>query len=363
MKTLLYSGLAVGLSAALVAGVHDDTARTAHSLARVELAAASQDLGATVLTLEGGLVGIQHILHFTPLQLQGSLCKSPDVCRPVDYPAWPLGEYFNRQGAARLIDAVNALPDSTPAIPFGHSQGGQVIYAAVRQWTADPATAPDPSRLSWVSIGNPENAVGGVKRQDGLPPDTPYQGTEVIKQYDGWADWPTGTMNLVAWLNAMAGRRSAHVWGYFDVNLDDPANIRYTPDAPNGDPGNITYVFVPNDTLPLVAMTGILAPLLNPILDPVLRPIVESAYDRPFPVPTPQPGGSIGSGNAAPAAQAVSPVRLSAAAKVTRPERQSAPPAAVTRTTQPGAVRKRPAAATARPGAAARGAAQSGAAP
>ena len=71
------------------------------------------------------------------------------------------------------------------------------------------------------------------------------------------------------------------------VDLDDPDNIRYTPDDAEGNPGKITYVFVPSPMLPLVEMTGLLAPLLNPILDPILRPIVESAYQRPFDVPAP----------------------------------------------------------------------------
>ena len=279
MRSLLTAGLAVGLCAALLAGSPADQGPTRAS-AEVRLAAASQ--GATVLTLEGGLVGIQHIFHATPRQLQGSLCTSPNVCTPVDYPAWPLGQYFNNQGADRLVDAINAQPiGGPPIVAFGHSQGGQVIYTAVRRWLADPANAPDPSTVSWVSIGNPENAFGGVKKQDGLAPDTAYQGIEVIKEYDGWADAPSGPFNLLAWLNGQVGKSTTHVWGYFDVDLNSPNNTYYRPNDVNGNPGNITYVFVPNDTLPLIEMTGILAPLLNPILDPILRPIVDAGYSRP----------------------------------------------------------------------------------
>jgi len=279
MRSLLTAGLAVGLCATLLAGSPADHGPALAS-AEVRLAAASQ--GATVLTLEGGLIGIQHILRFTPKQLQGSLCATPNVCTPVDYPAWPLGQYFNDKGADRLIDAINAQPaDGPPVVAFGHSQGGQVIYTAVRRWIADPANAPDPSAVSWVSIGNPENAFGGVKKQDGLAPDTVYQGIEVIKEYDGWADAPSGPFNLLSWLNGQVGRSTTHVWGYFDVDLNSPDNTYYRPNDVNGNPGNITYVFVPNDTLPLVAMTGILAPLLNPILDPILRPIVDAGYSRP----------------------------------------------------------------------------------
>jgi hypothetical protein len=279
MRSLVTVGLSVGLCATLLAGSPTDQG-PARASTEVRLAATSE--GATVLTLEGGLIGIQHIFHATPRQLQGSLCAAPNVCTPVDYPAWPLGQYFNAKGADQLIDAINTQPvDGPPIVAFGHSQGGQVIYTAVRRWLADPATAPDPATVSWVSIGNPENAFGGVKKQDGLAPDTPYQGIEVIKEYDGWADAPSGPFNLLSWLNGQVGKSTTHVWGYFDVDLNSPDNTYYRPTDVNGNPGHITYVFVPNDTLPLIEMTGILAPLLNPILDPILRPIVDAGYSRP----------------------------------------------------------------------------------
>lgn len=244
-------------------------------------------LAANVLTFEGGLVGIQPFVYFTPRQFRGDLCTSPNTCTPVYYPAIPFGQSFNDTGADRLQDAVDGLAgDPTPITLVGHSQGGQVIYTALRNWAADPSSAPDPAKVSWVSIGNPENAVGG-RAPNPVPADSPYTGIEVIRQYDGWADAPTDKTNLLAVLNAAVGQSTTHVFGYFDVDLDDPDNIRYTPDDAEGNPGKITYVFVPSPMLPLVEMTGLLAPLLNPILDPILRPIVEPAYQRPFEVLAP----------------------------------------------------------------------------
>ena len=61
---------------------------------------------------------------------------------------------------------------------------------------------------------------------------------------------------------------------YVTVHVDDPNNIRHVE-------GNVTYVFVPNKTLPLVQLAGPLAPLINPVLDPILRPMVEAGYNRP----------------------------------------------------------------------------------
>lgn len=237
----------------------------------------------TVLTLEGGIVGAQHLLHFTPLQLGGRMCAGPNRCRPVDYPALP-GESFNRQGADLLAEAVGAVDaDDGSVVMFGHSQGGQVIHDVLRRWAADPGLAPEPSRVSWVSIGNPENPFGGAAPRADFPIDTPYAGTEVIRQYDGWADWPSDRRNLLAVLNAAMGSQRIHP-NYFDVALDDPANVRFTPPASDGAPGQVTYVWVPTPVLPLVAGAGPFAP----VLDSILRPIVEAGYDRPVDLPVSQ---------------------------------------------------------------------------
>ncbi len=261
------SGLAVAISAALIA-------------------AAPVSNAATVLTIEGGFVGMQHFVHFVPTQLHGDLCKSPNHCRPVDYFAFPT-DAFTAQGATNVQQAIARLPADEQIVLFGHSQGGQVVYSDLRRFAADPASAPDPSRLTWVSIGNPENPYGGRRPKTEqrttpwLPPDTAYQGTEVIRQYDGWADWPDDTRNLLAVANAFAGMFSIHT-NYRNVDLNDPNNVRFTPDVA-GQPGNVTYVWVPTKTLPLVAWAGPLAPAL----DKKLRPIIEAAYHRPVDIPDP----------------------------------------------------------------------------
>ncbi|MCV7347955.1 PE-PPE domain-containing protein [Mycolicibacterium rhodesiae] len=261
------AGLAVAMTAALIA-------------------AAPVSNAATVLTLEGGFVGMQHIWHFVPKQLQGDLCKSPNHCQPVDYFALP-GGAFTDQGATRVQQAIAALPPDEQIVLFGHSQGGQVVYSDLRRFAADPANAPDPSRLTWVSIGNPENPYGGRRGKTEsstgpwLPPDTAYMGTDVIRQYDGWADWPDDPRNLLAIANAVVGMFSIHP-DYRRVDLDDPNNVRFTPDV-NGQPGNVTYVWVPTKTLPLIAWAGPLAPAL----DKQLRPIIEKAYHRPVDIPDP----------------------------------------------------------------------------
>jgi len=319
----------------IAAGALDPIAGTATARAEVtasyaltaatQSAPTTQSAPASVLTLEGGLVGVQHIFHFTPFQLQGALCASPNACQPVDYLALP-GDVFNDWGADRLQQAVDTLPaEGGPVTLFGHSQGGQVIYAALRRWAAEPSTAPDPSRVSWVSIGNPENPYGGVVEKLGLKPaprlpaDTAYQGIEVIRQYDGWADWPSDRSNLLAVANAVVGALTVHP-RYDNVNLDDPNNVRYTPDKPDGTPGNVTYVWVPNPRLPIIAGTG----PLEPFLDTILRPIIEAGYDRP----SGAGGGSVPTVSAAAVTKSASRAMTHLAAKsVSRARALSSSPA------------------------------------
>lgn len=300
------SGLAVAISAALIA-------------------AAPVSNAATVLTIEGGFVGMQHFVHFVPTQLRGDLCKSPNHCQPVDYFAFPT-DAFTAQGATNVQQAIARLPADEQIVLFGHSQGGQVVYSDLRRFAADPASAPDPSRLTWVSIGNPENPYGGRRPKTEhpttpwLPPDTAYQGTEVIRQYDGWADWPDDTRNLLAVANAFAGMFSIHT-NYRNVDLNDPNNVRFTPDVA-GQPGNVTYVWVPTKTLPLVAWAGPLAPAL----DKKLRPIIEAAYHRPVDIPDPN----------VPSSAAVQPARSAAApAKAASTKRAKAGSGSAKSTSQP----------------------------
>ena len=147
--------------------------------------------------------------------------------------------------------------------------------------------------------------------------------------------------SIVKLATAAVGMSTTLVFGYFDVDIDDPNNIRYTPDRADGTPGNITYVFVPNPTLPLVtALAGPLAPLLNPVLDPLLRPMVEAGYNRPITIP----GGGAGSAATSPAVKpsaTVTPARARIASVAAAPA-SAAPAAAATEAESPAPVAKKP---------------------
>ena len=241
------------------------------AIVSLALTAPSTADAATVYTLEGGLVGVIPGANFTAGQLRGNHCKEPNTCQHLPYTGLPDGSFVD-QGATSLHSAITRSDGEVLAV--GHSEGGQVSYELLRDYDTDPTSAPDPAEFSWISIGNPENKFGGVPwsgygGERGLPQDSAYTGTEVIRQYDGWADWPDDSTHLLAVANAVVGMQTIHT-GYTDVDITSPDNETYRE-------GNVTYVWVPTDTLPLVAWTGPFAPAL----DNALRPAVESAYDRP----------------------------------------------------------------------------------
>ncbi len=180
---------------------------------------------ATVYTLEGGLVGVIPGANFTAGQLRGEHCDAPNACQNLPYTALPDGGFVD-QGAASLHSAIIRSDEDVLAV--GHSEGGQVIYELLRDYDTNPTSAPDPAEFSWISIGNPENKFGGVPwsgygGERGFPEDTAYSGTEVIRQYDGWADWPDDSSNLLAVANAVVGMQTIHT-DYTDVDITSPGN-------------------------------------------------------------------------------------------------------------------------------------------
>ncbi len=240
---------------------------------------------ASVLTFEGAFSGSDRSSHQI---MGGALCAAPSTCQGVPYTSIPLGTYTQEGG--RMLTA--AIPASGDVTLLGHSQGGQVIYSALRDWSTGAQDAPSPaSRVTWFSFGNPENRYGGRQggvgytNGQGLPEDPGYSGYEVIRQYDGWADAPDDRSNLLAVLNAEMGKYSLHS-NYRDIDYANVVNGGYPTHTDTYESGaQVRYVWVPTDTLPLIAWTGPFAPAL----DNALRPIVEKAYNRPVSIPDPTP--------------------------------------------------------------------------
>lgn len=250
---------------------------SAAALTAFGLLAAPMANAVTVLTLEPLQFGQGPVIA---KQLQGSMCSGDNVCKSVKYPA-SLSPTSIPTGAAALNKMINA--ESGPVIVFGYSEGAQVAGKWMQQYGTGP-NAPDPSKVSFVLIGDPNRKYGGVdyqlaqKLHISIPTDTQYQVTDIARQYDFWADTPAKLTDAFVRKNAIAGSMFVHT-DYTQVNPNDPRNVKFTE-------GNITYVTVPNDVLPvyqLMANQGQMAKALQ--LTAQNRAKLEAAYNRPVPIP------------------------------------------------------------------------------
>ncbi len=205
----------------------------------------------------------------------GIMCTGSRTCEPLAYP------YLERKvGADILQNALTVGPAPDPVVVFGYSQGARVVT----QWLEEHAGtdgAPSPDRLSFLLIGNPDRRYGGAHAPLGqITPDTEYDVIDVSRQYDRASDLPANPFNVLAFLNASAGLRDIHMH-YEDINIYDPANYVWQE-------GNITYVFVPTENIPLLDPLRRLG--LTDLADKLNGPLkakIEKAYDRSYLPATP----------------------------------------------------------------------------
>jgi hypothetical protein len=232
--------------------------------------------------------------------------QNPGNPSVVPYPAsfWPIstGYLFAPTYNQAVADGVAALPPPNGpngiqpgSVIFGYSQGANVATVYKRNfnaaWASNPSGAPP---ITFVLIGNGNRPNGGaLERFNGLyipilnfsfngatPTNTagaaPGQITtyDIARQYDGFADFPTNPLNLLADANAMAGIILVHP-GYGSVNPNQAVF--------QGTYGDTAYYLIPTYPLPLLMplqMVPVVGPIAVDALDPALRVLVEAGYNR-----------------------------------------------------------------------------------
>ncbi len=220
-------------------------------------------------------------------QLQGTICggSGGTPCYALEYaPIWTGPGYFGL-GVEALRRELAGNPGEETTI-FGFSEGAVVASQWLEKHLEDPEAYPAPENLTFIVIGNPGRKYGGSGTVWGQKwPTSPYRVIDVAQQYDPTVDMPTNTFNVLATLNATMGFFTNHLGkGYSDVDIDDPANSKWTEDG-------IEYVFVPAKTLPLVEPLRWLG--LNDLADELTGPLqylIEQGYNRDDRVTTPPLG-------------------------------------------------------------------------
>jgi hypothetical protein len=238
------------------------------------------------------------------------------------------------EGVTDLNTAMQSQLTNHPndkVVVFGYSQSGDIITKTLRNYAANPATAPSTKQVSFVVAGNTNRPNGGIlSRFPGLyipllnitfdgaaPTDTGYKVTDIAFEYDPVADFPEYPINVLADLNSLVAFLDVHAT-YPNPYLPLPAGIPFLPTAlPDGytpaelqqamtDPnnrqtyGDTTYITIPAKNLPLLqplldigADTGT-SFLIKPVVDliqPTLRVLVDLGYDRTVPYGQATPAG------------------------------------------------------------------------
>lgn len=179
----------------------------------------------------------------------------------------------------------HAVVDSTYVI-YAYSQSATVAANQKLQLIAHPVA----STVSFLLVANPNRPDGGIlERFVGAyipllgitfngstptfsPQPRPLTTVDVARQYDGWADFPTNPLNLLADLNAIMGTILLHP-NYSGAGTPQLQG-QYQDSTYYLIPAPITPVLVPLTWVPIVGKPLAIA------LDPAVRVLVEMGYDR-----------------------------------------------------------------------------------
>ncbi len=199
------------------------------------------------------------------------------------------------QGVALLDAGIKAqLAAGSKVVVFGYSQSATVANNEINNLLSLPAALqPDPSKLSFVLIGDPNNPDGGllsrfpgfyipflnVDFNGATPPNSPYPTWIYTAQYDGIADAPQYPLNVLSDVNALLGYFFVHST-YPTLTATQIANAVALPTSPNYT-GATHYNMIMTQDLPLVEAIRLIpyaGPPLADIIEPDLRVLCDLGY-------------------------------------------------------------------------------------
>lgn len=291
--------------------------------------------------INGELEGALAWPGYTGAQFGGAYCP----CETIQYPNLPFGFTFIQAGADALDVWLRTNPNPTYLI--AHSEGAQAVDQFLSQHPNDPRLA----TTTIILTGNPDNKYNGMQSNgttQTVPENTGYNIMVITRQYDGAADFPNDTSNMLAVLNAFAGMLFVHP-DYTTVDLNNPGNVTWTS-------GGVTYVLTQTYPVPLLQPLAWLPPQILEPWDKAIRDAVEPAYTaapRPaYPTYTTIPNTTttttlattqeaVTSTTSAPA-QSAQPDPTGYQSVATNAAKPSAPTSHTARTTKPSTVAKPP---------------------
>lgn len=188
-----------------------------------------------------------------------------------------------------VAQGVKNLEERNPQgdVVFGLSQGAVVI-------SRYKAAHPEGTGNTWVLVENPSRPNGGILERfaglyipvldisvSGATPDNGDPTVDVARQYDGWADFPTYPLNILATANAIAGMILVHGQTQTELTAADIEAAKAGGSAYYQEHGDTTYYLIRTPLVPiLMPLKGIVPDPILGAIDPVLRTFIEMGYDR-----------------------------------------------------------------------------------
>jgi hypothetical protein len=226
---------------------------------------------------------------------------TPEGSSALDPNTLPYGTSLGQDQSIMVSDiesqiAAGGVSPENPVVVFGYSQSSEASSLLMQQLQADGVPSDD---VHFVLVGDLLNPNGGFMNTFDFPagntsafaaldvpfePATPsdlYPTDIYTVEYDGFADFPHYTTNLLSDLNAMLGFFLAHFL-YLEVTPDQINNAILLPgsEALTGQ-GLTDYYMIPNDNLPilepLLLIPGIGQPL-HDLLEPDTQILVNLGY-------------------------------------------------------------------------------------
>ncbi|MUL62937.1 hypothetical protein BOO86_00555 [Mycobacterium sp. CBMA 234] len=219
------------------------------------------------------------------LGLADGYLASAGAITGVGYPAGLTFAVDAAIGSSTVNAELVTVPKGTAVTLAGVSQGAIVLnYVKLSRLLEDSFRRPTTNNLRFVTFGDPQNTTGGITTKNpalqlfapNIPVPTAYPTTEIVREYDGFSDWPDRPSRL-AIVNAVMGIAYVHPYYGAAANPTTPGTLKTV--RTNAAGGITTHFVVPTAGLPLTQPLRNVGLNTAPI-DAWLRPQIDRAYSH-----------------------------------------------------------------------------------
>ncbi|MCX8562041.1 PE-PPE domain-containing protein [Mycolicibacterium mucogenicum] len=219
------------------------------------------------------------------LGLADGYLDSSGTIHGIGYPAGLLFAADAVIGTTKVNASLSTVHDGTGVTLAGLSQGAIVLnYVKLSRSLRDSFGRRRADDLQFVTFGDPQNTTGGITTKNpalqlfapNVPRASAYPTTEIVREYDGFSDWPDKPTRLAV-LNAVMGIGFVHTDYGSAANPATPGTLKTV--RTNAAGGTTTHYVVPTARLPLTQPLRA-AGLNTSLIDAVLRPQIDRAYVR-----------------------------------------------------------------------------------